>query len=108
MSETYFLDLDGTLVFHNVFSGFVKDTILPGVKEFLKDLMERNCYTVLTTARTEQESISALKLLKEEVGFEFDQCVFNLPAWKRTIVNDTSEDGRCKAFAISVERNKGM
>lgn len=106
--ETYFIDLDGTLVRHHADPKDYPATaeILPGVLDNLLDLKARKCYTVLTTGRSKSDAAPVLKQLKL-LGFEFNQCIYDLPTGCRTLVNDRSETGETKAFAISLTRNRG-
>lgn len=105
----HFIDADGVLCRHH---SRVEDyppipELLPGVLEFLTQLKEANCYTVLTTGRSREEARPLLKLLKDKIGFRFDQCVYNLPTAERYLWNDTPND-EPKAIAYNMVRNKGF
>lgn len=104
--ETIFLDLDGSLCFHNY--ELTEDILLPGTIDYLRSLKEKNYYCVLTTGRTKEMCINILNQLKITINFEFDQCLFDLPTGKRTVLNDTTDLNQPKALAISVLRNTGF
>jgi haloacid dehalogenase-like hydrolase len=105
---TVFLDLDGTLVFHNYETGINQDKLLPGTLEALAALRSENYYIVLTTGRTEQQCLSFLNEMEKTHGFKFDRLVFDLPTGIRVLVNDRETDSlQDKAIAINVTRNQG-
>lgn len=105
--NTVFLDMDGTLVYHN-YTPFTKDDILlPGTVELLKSIMNTNSYCILTTGRSEPECIGILKRFKNDFGFEFDRCLYNLPTGIRILINDTKDLTIPKAIAHSLKRDEG-
>lgn len=105
--ETYFLDMDGTLVKHNYTPLEVQDEYLPGTIEFLTKLKKANCYCVLTTGRSEEECKYILNKFKEDIGFIFDKALYLLPVGVRVLVNDNKYPYQNKAVAICLERDAG-
>ena len=109
-TKTIFCDIDGTLIkHHGSLSKQITNNpeILKGTLEKL-DEWDRNCYNIiLTTGRKE----SLRKLTEEQLtnlGIVYDQLVMGLGGGPRFLINDRKPDGTKTAFAIQVERNKGI
>lgn len=107
MSKTIFIDLDGTLVFHNYSPTSTEDTFLPGAIEFLINAKKRNDYCILTTNRSEENSQFVIDFLKNNYNFIFNREIYDLPVGIRIIVNDNKND-EIRAIAIPVTRNVGL
>ena len=106
--KTIFCDLDGTLIPHNWHPDDNTPMLLPGVEEFLRSLTQNRYYCVLTTARFQSECIYVLGQLRQKYNFQFNEFIYGLPTGPGVVVNDNSSEGECKAFAIAIERNKGL
>jgi len=106
MPNTYFLDLDGTIVKHNYTPDKVQDMLLPGVLEELQRAVARGDVLILTTNRSIDNCADILTKLAE-LGIIFQHQLFNLPAGVRVLVNDTKGD-EVRAKAIPVIRNQGL
>jgi len=109
MRNTFFLDLDGTLVQHLEDFELVHETnflpVLPGAKEQTNKWHCNGDMIIITTARP--ESIRKLTETQlQNAGIVYDLLIMGIGAGDRILVNDKSESGRNKAFAFNVERNK--
>jgi predicted mannosyl-3-phosphoglycerate phosphatase (HAD superfamily) len=104
-SGTIFLDIDGTLVYHNYDVDEVPDSFIPSSLGWLKEKYREGYKIILTTSRT---SLMALKvrIMLESEGIE-SIAICELGTGERILVND-SKDGVKKAVAINVPRNVGV
>ncbi len=107
MSKTLFIDLDGTLVYHNYRPLEEADRILPGVLDFLTEARAKGYFVVLTTNRSQEKAQGALDLLKNSIQFNFDRALYDLPVGIRVLIND-NKDQEVRALAMPLERNKGL
>ena len=103
--KTYFIDLDGTVVIHNYDPDHEQDIIIPESLEVLKKISGE--YLVMTTSRKEEHLEKILDTLLSE-GIVFDEIIHSLPTGKRIIINDYKNGNPFKAWAINVERDKGI
>ncbi len=118
MNRCWFIDVDGTIMEHQsdfrlLDALFNKewrlDNILPGVAHLWEQIPEQD-YIVITTARPSFFRYMTEKALKSH-GLRFDYILMDLPSGPRILVNDTKpeeEGGMETAYAIPVERNKGL
>lgn len=109
MKETFFIDIDGTLVIHQDTLDRMLEVIevIPGVVEKLNEIRNNGHTIILTTARPERSREVTVKQL-ESVGIIYDQLVMNLPVGKRTVVNDEKPNVWIMADSYTVKRNKGI
>lgn len=107
MSKTIFIDLDGTLVFHNYEPLIQDDIFLPGAIDFLIRCRQSNYYCILTTNRSKINSYQVIEHLYFNYNFKFDREIFDLPVGIRFIINDNKNE-EIRAIAIPVERNFGL
>ena len=107
MSKTIFIDLDGTLVFHNYEPLVQDDVFLPGAIDFLIRCMQLNYFCILTTNRSKEKSHQVLEHLHVKYNFKFDLEIFDLPVGIRLLINDNKND-EVRAIAIPVVRNFGL
>lgn len=103
LSRTWVLDLDGTLIEH------FGDKLLPGVREFLDNVIRPQDVVIITTARSLVEREATLALLNK-LNVKFRDILFEVGAGQRIIVNDDKPFGnnRQTAFAVRTKRNKGF
>lgn len=102
--KTIFVDLDGTLVRHNLDPENIPDELLPGYEK----LFDKNKYfVVLTTARVWKHCIEIVTWLKNR-GYIFDAIICNLPTGHRILVNDFRNYDEDRAFGFTIPRNKGI
>lgn len=102
--ETYLWDIDGCIVFHTEIPN-PDFKFLPGAIKKIKRQIKNNCYLILLTGRSQKDAMPIINEL-EKRGIRFQNYIFDLPVGTRTIINDTSAEGECKAFAISHKRNQ--
>jgi predicted secreted acid phosphatase len=107
MSKTIFIDLDGTLVFHNYHPNSQVDIFLPGAIEFLINSRSKGYYCVLTTNRSESNCKGTISSLQKLINFKFDRTIFDLPVGIRILINDNKDD-EVRALAIPINRNIGL
>lgn len=109
-NNTYFLDIDGTLLHHgNDLYGMMMGEPRPiqGTQETLLKWRADGHYIVITTARPEGlRSLTERQL--HSVGIFYDQLVMGLTSGPRVLVNDTKPDGTITAIAHSIERDSGI
>lgn len=103
--ETWFIDVDGTLVVHNYKPEEYNDVFLPGAVEKLQELQER-AVIILTTSRTSFHMDDILSQLRSMM-IRIDGVICNLPTGKRVLVNDNKPATPEKAEAVCLERNVG-
>lgn len=110
--KTLFIDIDGCILKHH------NDTVdkiykaghevLPGVLERFHQWESESVYIVLTTARKESLRRHTIAQL-EDIGITYDVLLMGCGNGPRYVVNDYNPDKmEMKAFAVNVERNKGL
>jgi hypothetical protein len=108
MSDTYFLDIDGTLLEHiSDFENITKYESLRALPDVSKKTALWHClghYIVLTTARCESLRELTVKQL-HNAGIFYDHLLMGLGAGNRILVNDYVEGKPHKAWAYNVVRN---
>jgi FMN phosphatase YigB (HAD superfamily) len=109
--KTIFCDIDGTLVTHRIPT---KNTttlemldLLPGTTEKLSEWDAKGYNIILTTGRRESMRKATEEQLAE-LGIFYDRLIMGIGGGDRIIINDNKPDGRQTAFAINIERNKGI
>ncbi len=103
LPKTWIFDLDGTLLKHNGYKTDGKDTVLPGVKEYMETIPPED-RVLLFTSRTEEYRDSTVHFLEEE-GIRYDDILFNMPMGERILVNDRKPSGLDMAVAMNLERD---
>lgn len=109
--KTIICDIDGTLVLHNKPSDVAKKSkelvLLDGTLDKLNE-WERNGYNIiLLTGRKESMRQVTIDQLTQ-LGIYYDQLIMGVGGGHRYLVNDYKPDGTQAAFAINIERNKGI
>lgn len=104
LSKTWIFDLDGTLLKHNGYKLDGKDSILPGVKEYL-DSIPQDDRLIILTSRTEEYRDSTIRFLEDE-GIRYDEILFNMPFGERIVVNDRKPSGLETAVAFNIDRDR--
>lgn len=103
LGHTWILDLDGTIVKHNGYKIDGEDTLLPGAKEFIDGLPEKDM-VIFLTSRTDEYKEQTIDFL-EKNGIKYDNIIFNAPYGERIIVNDRKPSGLETSKAVNVERD---
>ena len=109
--KTIFCDIDGTLVKHAAPHISSKDDhkmeLLEGTVETLLEWDKKGYNIILTTGRKESlRKITEYQLSK--VGIFYDQLIMGIGGGIRILINDCKDNGDQYAFAVNVERNKGI
>jgi len=109
---TIFCDIDGTLVIHSKPTESQLPThklnLLEGTIEKILEWDKLGYNIILTTGRKESlRKVTEQQLA--EVGIIYDQLIMGIGGGKRYIINDKKSYGTENyAFAINLERNKGI
>ena len=136
MRNTWFIDIDGTIVEHKsnkelderlMFLGerqvvfpygddiedieLLDEKILPGVRDFWLKIPKKDVI-ILTTAREHRHKWLTEQMLRL-YDLRYDEIIFALGSSKRFLLNDrephkTPMDFKDKAIAVNVERNEGL
>ena len=105
LQKTWLLDLDGSLLLHN---GYLRggDKLLPGAREFTQKAYETGRVIILT-ARDEKYRDETVSFLKK-AGISYHDILFDMPYGERVLINDVKPSGLQTAFAVNLERDKGI
>lgn len=106
LGHTWILDLDGTIVKHNGYKIDGVDTFLPGSKEFLSSLPDKDMVIFLTSRKEEYREITE-QFLKEN-NIRYDHIIFGVPYGERILINDDKPSGLKMSVAISGDRDAGI
>ena len=101
---TWILDLDGTIVKHNGYKLDGVDTILPGAKEFLASIPEKDMIIFLTSRKEEYRNITE-KYLNEN-NIRYDHIIFGAPYGERILMNDDKPSGLKMSLSLNSIRDK--
>ena len=102
--KTWILDLDGTLVIHDGPYFIGKDQFLPGAREFLDSIPDKDMI-ILLTARSKYEKEHTLRFLKEN-HIRYDHIIFSAGQGERIMINDMKPDGLVTAYAVNTQRDR--
>lgn len=105
LGHTWLLDLDGTLVRHNGYLLDGEDTWLPGAREFLRSIPEKDM-VILVTSRREEYREATESFLRSS-GVRYDHLIFEAPYGERILINDRKPSGLEVGIAVNVERDSG-
>jgi ribonucleotide monophosphatase NagD (HAD superfamily) len=109
--KTIICDIDGTLIVHNMPSDAAKTSCKPILLEGTLDKLnewEKNGYNIiLLTGRKESMRQVTVNQLSQ-LGVYYDQLIMGVGGGPRYLINDYKPDGTQAAFAINIERNKGV
>lgn len=105
LSKTWLIDIDGVILEHN---GYKQDNenLLPGVKEFWKQISEED-YVILLTARAEEMRESTLIVLANH-GLRYNMVIFGVPTGERICINDRKPSGLLTSYAVNLLRDEGL
>lgn len=109
--ETYFVDIDGTILKYVPFSelSYDKTELLPGVEDWFDNKRSEGHMIILVTARPNEKRVFTEKQLKM-VGIKYDKLLMGMNRGIRYLINDipTEYVSPKKAIAINVNRNEGF
>ncbi len=106
LGHTWILDLDGTLVKHNGYKIDGEDTFLPGAKEFLKNIPEKDMIVFLTSRDEGYRNVTEQFLNENEIRYE--HIIFNAPYGERILINDDKPSGLRMGVAINKDRDSAI
>lgn len=109
--NTYFIDIDGTILEHKEKGAaeqwYGKSKVIEGSRERLSQLEHEGHHIVLVTARPQsmryqlEDELKALRIV-------FHQLVCGITAGTRYLINDAKPGDGNTAVAITVPRNEGI
>ena len=109
--KTIICDIDGTLVLHNKPSDAAKKSyelvLLDGTLDKLNE-WERNGYNIILLTGRKESMRQVTENQLSQLGIYYDQLIMGVGGGLRYLVNDYKPDGTEAAFAVNVERNKGI
>jgi ribonucleotide monophosphatase NagD (HAD superfamily) len=109
--KTIICDIDGTLVKHNKPSDAAKKScelvLLEGTLDKLNE-WERNGYNIILLTGRKESMRQVTENQLSQLGIYYDQLIMGVGGGPRYLVNDYKSDGTEVAFAVNVERNKGI
>jgi hypothetical protein len=110
-NETYFVDIDGTLIKYRKFQHLLSETAKPikSVVEKVKEEYEKGSHIIITSARPEIFRDFTKKELKD-IGVEYHQLILGIGRGARVIINDKDPDfpKDKRAIGINLVRDKGI
>lgn len=108
-NNTFFLDLDGTILRHSHKYGRLTDhpELCPGVREALDEIDSRGDTIILVSARKESARKLTEKIL-EDLMVPYDQLILGVSQGKRIVVNDVlTPQSKERAGAVNVITDSG-
>jgi hypothetical protein len=105
LNRTWILDLDGTLLQHRGYQND-GDRVLPGVAEFYRNIPKTD-HIVILTARSSSDKKKTIEFLNDQ-GLWYDYILFDMPVGERVLLNDRKPSGMQTAFAVNLDRDRGL
>ena len=106
LGHTWILDLDGTIVKHNGYKINGEDLFLPGAKDFLSGIPEKDMIIFITSRTDSYRELTEDFLRKNNI--RYDYIIFNAPYGERILINDKKPSGLKMSYALNIERNAGI
>jgi len=108
---TIICDIDGTLTWHvdphhASLPSYQMETLV-GTIEKLLEWEKKGYRIILLTGRKESLRDVTIKQLSD-VGIFYDQLIMGVGGGPRYLINDCKPNGEDSAYAINIERNKGL
>lgn len=104
LPKTWILDLDGTIVKHNGYKLDGFDSLLPGAKDFLKNISKDDILIFITSRKEKYKKETEDFLKKEKISF--NHIIFDAPYGERILINDRKPSGLKTAIALNPKRNE--
>ena len=105
LGHTWIIDLDGTIVKHNGYKTDGYDKLLPGAKEFLDSIPEKDMVVFITSRDDEYRKMTE-DFLRDN-GIVYDHIIFNAPYGERILINDDKPSGLKMSRSCSIKRDEG-
>ncbi len=106
LGHTWIIDLDGTIVKHNGYKLDGIDSFLPGAKEFLESIPEKDMIIFLTSRTDDYRDITEQFLKSNNIVY--DQIIYNAPYGERILINDDKPAGLKTGYSVNVKRDSGV
>ncbi len=103
LGHTWILDLDGTIVKHNGYKIDGEDSFLPGAREFLESIPEKDMIVFITSRTDEYRELTVKFLANNNV--HYDHIIFNAPYGERILINDDKPSGLKMSVAVNLHRD---
>lgn len=111
MKNTYFVDIDGTLIYHHgslESQVVVNAALLPGVKEKFVKWVDEDATIIITTGR--RESLRAVTEQQlHDLKIPYDLLIMGIGRGQRVVINDLKPNSdNPTAVAYNPKRNVGL
>ena len=106
LGHTWILDIDGTIVKHNGYKDDGSDTLLPGAKEFLSSIPDKDMIVFLTSRTEEYRTITEDFLMANSIRYDF--IIFGAPYGERILINDDKPSGLKMGIALNKVRDEKL
>ena len=106
LGHTWIVDLDGTILKHNGYKIDGLDSFLPGAKEFIKSIPEKDMVIIITSRTEEYQGITEAFLRENEI--RYDHIIFRAPYGERILINDDKPSGLKTGYCVNVVRDHGI
>ena len=103
LPHTWILDLDGTIVKHNGYKNDGIDVLLPGAREFLQSIPQKDMVIFLTSRESIYREMTLDFLNRNAI--RYDYIIFDVPFGERILVNDRKSSGLDMAKAVNLDRD---
>lgn len=95
--------MDGTIVKHNGYKNDGIDLLLPGAREFLQSIPQKDMVIFLTSRKSIYREMTLDFLNKNAI--RYDYIIFDVPFGERILVNDRKSSGLDMAKAVNIDRD---
>lgn len=106
LPKTWLIDLDGTIFPHNGYLKGIIEKPLRGVKDFFESLSTNDFIIILTSRSSIYRNITERNLHLS--GIHWNLLLMDMPKGERILINDTKPSGLITAYAVQVERDRGL
>ena len=109
--KTIICDIDGTLVKHSKPNISALKSYIPELLDGTLDKLnewERSGYNIILLTGRKESMRKVTENQLTQLGIYYDQLIMGVGGGPRFLINDYKPDGTEAAFAINIERNKGI